>query len=221
MSDETQVDVLQEFERRYLNAIKVGDSEEADDILREAQDSSVTVDDIYLQIFQPAAYQIGDLWERKNISVAQEHIASAIIERHIGEMHSCFSPRRTLDKTVVLGCVDREYHRIGLRMVADFFERDGWLVYFLGATTPAEAFASLVKKVKADLIGISIDVDYHLPRFMELKMELDRQELGQTPIMVGGLPFVKKPQLALDMGAAFSADDACQAVEKARVYFSL
>ncbi|MCE1253211.1 MAG: hypothetical protein LWX83_06630, partial [Anaerolineae bacterium] len=67
----------------------------------------------------------------------------------------------------------------------------------------------------------SINVDYHLPRFMELKNELEYQGLGNIPIMVGGLPFVKKPGLAQEIGALFSAVDACQAVKKANDYFAL
>ena len=207
--------ILQGLQKKYLQAIKAGDSEEADSLLQDALGQAFSPADIYLFIFQPSAYEIGSLWENSLISVGQEHVASAMIERHMGELHTQFKPRQPQHKKLILGCVDREYHRIGLRMVADFFEMDGWEVRYLGASVPADAFATMVKEFQPDLIGISIEVDYHLPRLAEFQMELKRQGVGPIPIMVGGLPFIRNPHLVQELGLAFTASNARQAVEKA------
>jgi methanogenic corrinoid protein MtbC1 len=105
-------------------------------------------------------------------------------------------------------------------MVADFFEQDGWQVCYLGAAVPAETFARMANEFLPDLIGISVGVDYHLPRLTELKMELKRQGAGSIPLMVGGLPFVRTPHLVEELGLAFTAANARDAVEKASQWIS-
>jgi methanogenic corrinoid protein MtbC1 len=215
MSDTRRDQTLQDFQRTYLNAIKVGDSEGADHLLLAVQEQAISPADIYLYIFQPSAYEIGQLWEKGQISVGQEHVASAMIECHMGELHIRFKPEKHRHKKLILGCVDREYHRIGLRMVADFFEMDGWEVCYLGAAVPSDGFARMVVEFQPDLIGISVEVDYHLPRLAELKMELIRQGAKPVPIMAGGLPFIHNPHLVQQLGLAFTASNAREAVEKA------
>jgi MerR family transcriptional regulator, light-induced transcriptional regulator len=206
---------LEDLQKKYLEIIRGGDSQEADHLLKAALDQSISAPDIYIQIFQPSAYEIGRLWEDHQISVGQEHIASAIIERHMGELHTRFKPEHPKQKKLLLGCVDREYHRIGLRMLADFFEMDGWEVTYLGAAVPAEAFVQTVKEFQPDLIGISVEVDYHMPRLAELQAELKRQGIHPIPIMVGGLPFIHNPHLVEELGLAFTASNAREAVIKA------
>ena len=213
-------ETLKTMQTKYLEAIQEGESEEADRLINSALEQSISPADIYLQIFQPSAYEIGRLWEEHQISVGQEHVASAIIERQMGELHLRFKPQQTQPKKLILGCVDREYHRIGLRMVADFFEMDGWEVCYLGAAVPAEAFACMVKYFQPDLIGISIEVDYHLPRLAELRLELRKQGIGPIPLMVGGLPFIHNPKLVEELGLAFTASDAREAVKKANLLLS-
>ena len=44
---------------------------------------------------------------------------------------------------------------IGARMVADFFEMEGWDTCFLGANTPKESIIETIRAQKADLVALS------------------------------------------------------------------
>lgn len=44
-------------------------------------DPSLSLSEIYLELLQPAMQQVGLLWEKGKISVAQEHLASALVSR--------------------------------------------------------------------------------------------------------------------------------------------
>ncbi len=203
----------------YLEAMKLGSGRAADKVLQNALDTKITVNDIYLDLFQPTGYEIGNLWQRNEFTVAQEHLATAIIERQMGEMHPYFRPLQEKSKTLVIGCVDKEQHRVGARMVADFFEQDGWTVYYLGATVPTEHFISMAKEVKADLIGLASQLIYTLPAVSEFIRELDRKGMGGIPVMVGGMAHAQQPQLAKSLGVRFSAVDAREAVRLANDLF--
>jgi MerR family transcriptional regulator, light-induced transcriptional regulator len=201
----------------YLSAMREGSGRMADKVVQTALDQHVTSNDIYLNIFQDTAYEIGRLWQRNEFSVAQEHLATAIIERQMGDLHPYFKPVRTRAKRLVIGSVDKEFHRVGVRMVADFFEQDGWEVYYLGAAVPANTFISIARDFHADLIGLSAQMVYHLPAILEFIKEVDRQGMGGIPIMAGGYPFVQNPSLYENLGIRFSGVNAREAIQQANL----
>ena len=47
----------------------------------------------YLELIQPALWEVGALWETGEISVAQEHLVSAMAVRAIGDGSSGDDPR--------------------------------------------------------------------------------------------------------------------------------
>jgi MerR family transcriptional regulator, light-induced transcriptional regulator len=205
---------------QYLGALRAGSGRQADQIVERALGAPLTGSQIYLDLFQPTGYEIGRLWQRNEFSVAQEHLATAIIERQMGDLHHLFKPAQTKAKTLVIGSVDQEFHRVGVRMVADFFEQDGWTVYYLGAAVPTATFVEMAREMKADLLGLSAQMVFHLPTIAEFDRELERRGLGGLPIMVGGLPFVKQPDLYQKFGVQFAASNAREAVAKANQFFA-
>lgn len=203
------------FKNSYLDAMREGSGRMADKVVENALEQSIAANDIYLDIFQETAYEIGRLWQRNEFSVAQEHLATAIIERQMADLRPYFKPIRNRQKRLVIGSVEKEFHRVGTRMVSDFFEQDGWDVYYLGAAVPTDTFISIARDFNADLIGLSAQMVYHVPAIMEFVKEINRQGLGDIPIMAGGYPFVQNPELYLKLGVHFSGGDAREAVNLA------
>lgn len=199
----------------YLHALVAGSGREADRVVTEALDLAVTPQQIYLDIFQPTAYQIGQLWQRNKVSVAQEHLATAIVERQMGEMHPMFRAKQPRSRTMVLGCVPEEWHRVGLRMVADFFEADGWEVHYLGANVPVKELVGLARESHADLVGLSAEMIFNVPRVSEFVQALDQAGLSGIPVIAGGMPFIVQHDLAHALNLRGSAPNAEEAVHLA------
>ncbi len=210
---------LVELQSAYLQSMKIGSGRAADQVIQQALDRRMSVNDIYLEIFQTTGYAIGRLWQRNEYTVAQEHLATAIIERQMGELHPLFRPQREKPTTLVIGCVDKELHRVGARMVADFFEQDGWTVHYLGATVPTEHFIALAREMKADLIGLASQLIYTIPAVSAFVRELDRQGMAGIPVMVGGMAFAQQPELAEPLGVRFTGANARDAVRLANALF--
>src|SRR5918998_1648825 len=61
----------------YLDALLDSDMEGARRVLDDALDAGVPARDLYLGVLQPALYEIGERWSRAEISIAQEHLATA------------------------------------------------------------------------------------------------------------------------------------------------
>lgn len=201
------------FQQDYLDAMHQGSGRLADKVVEQALDQNISANRIYLDIFQNTAYEIGRKWQRNEFSVAQEHLATAIIEREMSDLRPYFKPVRARAKKMVLGAVDKELHRVGMRMVADFFEQDGWEVYYLGAAVPTDTFLSIARDFHADLIGLSAQMIYHLPAVMEFVKEADRRGMGGIPILAGGYPFVQNPTLYQNLGVRFGGANAQEALK--------
>lgn len=215
MNDDQPQNNMTVFQTDYLEALRLGSGRAADQVVQQALDSGATAGDVYLDIFQPTAYEIGRLWQLNRFTVAQEHLATAIIERQMGELHPLFRPQRQRPQVVVIGCVPEEQHRVGARMVADFFEADGWTAHYLGAATPIDSFVAMAREMQADLIGLSVQMVYHLRHVTAFIAALERYGLDGIPIMVGGMPFRQQPDLVHALNVRFSASNAREAVQQA------
>lgn len=211
--------IKSELRAKYLEVTINGSGRQADEVVTSAFDHKLTVNEIYLDVFQPTGYAIGKLWQTNQVSVAQEHLVTAIIERQMGDLHSQFKPEKTKPKTVVIGAVDRENHRVGVRMVADFFEQDGWTVHYLGAAVPTKTFLAMAREMKADLVGLSSQMVFHLGAITDFIRQMDDFGLSGLPVMVGGMPFIQQPELYTKLGVHFSGVDAREAVNRANLLF--
>lgn len=171
----------------FVEALLRSDPREA---RRLVADSPARARDLYLEVLAPALYEIGDRWERAEISVAQEHLATAITESVMAEL----APRLTDDRDppargrAVVACSDGELHRVGARMVGDFLEADGWDVLFLGALTPPEHLVALVSEQRAAVVAISASLPDRIDELAEVCAVLGRLQ-PRPVIAVGGRAF--------------------------------
>jgi len=65
----------------YLAALLAGDRARCTALVEELLAAGVGLKDLYVHLFQRALYRVGELWERQRVSVAVEHLATAITER--------------------------------------------------------------------------------------------------------------------------------------------
>ena len=193
----------------FREALLRGDSRAAVRILDEALDSGQSLVDFEFHVIQPAMYAIGELWHRNQVSVAQEHLATAIVHTAMtaGLLRS---PQSTLNgKKVMLACVEGNQHALGLRMVADQFMLSGWEVQYLGANVPAHALLDQVEKWQPDLVGLSVSFASQMPT-ARATMDFLRQNLGEhsPALMIGGLAINSCAPLARESGADGYSTDA-------------
>jgi methanogenic corrinoid protein MtbC1 len=194
-------------------ALLAGKQREALAIVNRHLDMGHNLAEVELHIIQPALYQIGEKWQQNQVSVAQEHLASAIVHAvmSIGLVRS--TPPLPINKRVLLACVAGNNHAIGLRMVADAFLLAGWEVEYLGADVPTASIVSQCATWKPDLVGLSVSFAQQLPAVRAVISGL-KECLGheRPPVMLGGLAINRFSQLADKVGANGYGADAQKAV---------
>jgi methanogenic corrinoid protein MtbC1 len=103
---------------------------------------------------------------------------------------------------------------MGMRMVADFFEMDGWDTYFIGANTPSRSIISAIEERQAHLVAISTTIPTHVSKVTELVGTI-RENAGTSDckVLVGGYPFNLSADLWKTVGADGYAPNALEAVQ--------
>jgi len=172
----------------YKNALLAGDKRTCKSIIDRLIEQNADILFVYQEFFQRSLYEIGELWERNEISVAREHLATSITSNLMTLFYPIiFSAEKTGEKVIVT-CLANEYHQIGAKMVADVFEISGWDSYFLGANTPAKELLKFIHEHEPDILAVSLAIYSNYPRLTEL-LDLIINEYPHLPILVGGQAF--------------------------------
>jgi methanogenic corrinoid protein MtbC1 len=148
--------------REFLQSLLAGNRHVSSQIIGNLGVAGMPVEDIYEKIIRKSLYNIGDLWESGKISVATEHLASAIVESILNEMYSGIISKTRNNKTVIVASVENEAHQIGIKMVADMFEMHGWNALFLGANVPTKDLISFMEDIRPDHIALSLSISLNI-----------------------------------------------------------
>jgi methanogenic corrinoid protein MtbC1 len=201
----------------YLHALLEGERRAASDLVLDALNGGVPVREIYLHVFRRTQHEIGRLWQLNRVTVAQEHYCTAATQLIMSQLYPRIFATDRIGRRLVAACVAGEMHEIGIRMVADFMEMEGWDTYYLGANTPTGSIKQSVMERCADVLAISATLTSNLGAVAEVIGQIRASNGGVgIKIMVGGYPFNHSRDLWLRMGADGCAVDAQEAVETAR-----
>lgn len=172
---------------RYLAAQLAGDRREALRlVLDEGLAAGIAVPVLELDVIRAAQREVGRLWEENRISVAQEHVATAISQLVLAHLYRDLPRAAARGRSVAVACVEGELHDLGARMVADFLEMDGYDVDFLGANVPSESLVAHVRERRPDLVALSATMAHHLPALQTVLGRLCDTMGGDYPVAVGG-----------------------------------
>ncbi len=204
---------LGQLAKQYNESLLQGDRLTASKLILEAVESGTPVRDIYLHVFKKSQYEVGRLWLSNKITVAKEHFCSAATQQIMSQLYPHIFSTERKGRTFVAACIGGELHEIGIRMVADFFEMDGWDTYYLGANSPASSIIQAIEDNKADIVGLSAAMPYHRELMRETIQDIRKNSKNNVRIMVGGnaLNSAKKKQESFDADAY--APDAVNAVQ--------
>lgn len=174
--------------RHYLEGLLNNDRQQCRDHFEKWLDSDAELRTLYEGLVQRSLYDVGNLWERGRISVATEHLATAITESLLNLAYPRLFARPRQGKSAIIACVANEYHQIGGKIVADIFELHGWNGYFLGANTPVQAVKAIIEEKHPDVVVLSVTLSFNLDTVVSAAAEI-RAAFPEIPILVGGQAF--------------------------------
>ncbi|MGC9491044.1 MAG: cobalamin B12-binding domain-containing protein [Thermovirgaceae bacterium] len=218
--DADPADGLTERSRMFRDALLSGDHRACLDMASRKVSSGEDLEAFYLEIIKPAMYSIGNLWERGEISVAEEHLASAIVARVMASLYAWVLRSQGRYGKAIVSAAPNEYHEIGARMVADLLERDGWSVEYLGSDIEPRSLLERVEKTRPFLLALSVAMPFNLKQAEEIiRAVREKAETKNTRIMIGGQIFERITDLWKTTTADGYAANAAEASRLARKWW--
>jgi methanogenic corrinoid protein MtbC1 len=128
---------------RLLDALLGADRRAAeaviDDALSEGMDGLAVLD----ELLTPVMHAVGRLWESGEITIADEHLATAVAHGTLTRIYPELATAEPRTRGVVLlAGADGEQHMFGLRMLADVLEAAGFDVRNVAGSLPPESLAA-------------------------------------------------------------------------------
>jgi diguanylate cyclase (GGDEF)-like protein len=173
---------------RFEDVLRVGDGRAAELLIVEALAADISPEVIQSFVITPAMVRIGEMWERAELGIADEHLATSISQQSMVRLFEAMSVRRgrvRTNQTVLLAAVEGQHHVLGLRMIADVLEGAGYHVLYLGADVPVASLRAFASERQPALAGLGFGVASNLGRLADSIAAL-HDVSPETRIMLGG-----------------------------------
>jgi len=175
-----------ELGRAYAAAVLAGDEVAAERVIREAIEAGLSIAEVDEEIIAPALWLVGELWERGEISVADEHVATEISIRVLAlEREARRVARVRPAYLAMLAAPPGELHVVALRMVAGVLREAGYETMLVGADVPAQALAAIAARHRPDVICLSATMPGSGDQVM-IAMDEVQRAWPKVSFLVGG-----------------------------------
>lgn len=152
------------------------------------------------KLLHPLLELTGEGWSDGRLSVAHEHLASAVVRSLLGSMHlsgATGEPRPLLVSTTPSG----QLHEFGALMALVSASTDGWRTLYLGPNLPAEDIVRAVEDRKASAIALSLVYPADDPELIVQLRKLRQMAPVGIPLLVGGRSAIAYDQVLDEIGA--------------------
>ena len=146
---------------------------------------------VCVQLLQAGLSKIGDLWYQGQVTIQQEHFASAMSVQRL-EMLIAATPPPTRSERIIVASAEDDFHVFSPLLFTFLLRRRGWGVIYLGANMPADALEETISQVKPHMLIVSAQTLSTATSLLNITAALTSHE---TIIGYGGIIFNMMPQL--------------------------
>lgn len=186
----------------FRRLILAGDELEAGAALVDAYLAHHSLDSIFETTVTQAMHQVGDLWLKGSVTVADEHLATRVVLTALQKLRGVMAPHEPNGLSAICCGSEGDLHELPVHLVSLILESKGWNVINLGANTPLFSLQEMVSRQRPQLVCISArtiaDLDRAAAEFAQLRRIANRLK---AKIVLGGEAF-RNP----DMRVRFPAD---------------
>jgi diguanylate cyclase (GGDEF)-like protein len=172
--------------RLYCDALRAADPGAVERVVSEALASGMDPSAVQSLIIGPAMIRIGELWEANALTVAEEHLATAMSQAVMVTLFERLSIARARTRErILLAAVEGQHHVLGLRMVADVLEGAGFDVLYLGADVPVDSLGRFAREHEPAVTGLGFGISIGVSVLAEAIYRV-QEACPATRIMLGG-----------------------------------
>ncbi|NJP67485.1 cobalamin B12-binding domain-containing protein [Streptomyces spiramenti] len=194
------------YREQLWTALRDGDEYAAAAAVFEGLENGLGAERILLEVIAPAQGRVGEEWAANRMTVADEHVATAINERVIAALAHHPAGRVRPDRgRVTVACVEGEWHSLPARLLSEVLRLRGWRVDFLGAHVPTPHLIAHLHRTGPEAVLLSASIPTHLPT---AHAAITAALAAGVPVLAGGAAFGPDGRYARSLGATEWAADA-------------
>lgn len=184
------------------------DTRSATSMLDEILDAS-RLDDVLVDVLQPALLELGTRWACGEATVEQEHFVTNFFRgRLLAWSHAFSSPTGPAGRAIA-ACAPDEQHEVGLLMVSLLLQVRGWVVLYLGQRVPGDRLGEAIETIQPDVVLFSATRTDHARSLARVARATPN---SSARFFFGGQAFSLEPGLVAEMPGTVLVGDARQAV---------
>lgn len=183
-----------EIRKEYLEALLTGRTKRAYETISAARAKGVPLEVIYEEILAKVMYEIGSLWHKNIITVDKEHYATSVTQTVMSGFYDEVFEKPRKNRTLVSCAVGNELHEMGIRMLSDVLELNGWDTIYLGAALPEAAILEAIRTNEPDLVALSVTMPPYLATCEKVVKAIRAKHPG-VKVAVGGQAFLNTSEL--------------------------
>jgi len=203
-----------EADIQKLSSLILGpDNSDALEYINALREKGLTLDNLYLELLEPTARYLGELWIVDKIDFFAVTIGVGRMQRivhHFADLDKLgpYDEKRRALMLVPPG----EDHTFGSQLVQRFLRAADWSVFALDGSGTRKA-ADVVSREWVVVVGISISADVDVDDMRQIIKSIRSRSLNpHIGIMIGGPKIARSPELVAEVGADGQAQNAPAAV---------
>lgn len=195
-------ETLVQFRSAWVESCLNYDERRANQVIAQAF-SLYSPETVCIEVLQKGLAEIGRQWYRADITVQQEHFASALAIRKLEALIAAL-PDPSRSGRIILGCPPEEEHTFSPLLLTFLLRRRGWEVIFLGANIPLDRMGKTLERNQPRLVVLSAQTLLTAATLLQMSELLF--ESG-TPLAYGGLVFSLMPSLTAHIPGHYLGND--------------
>ncbi len=207
----------------FARALLERSPEAARALLAAHLERGVALEHVFLDLFTAAAQLLGQWWESDHCNFSQVTLCLSRMQAMLHELSPSFQAGsggarldRAGERRILMATLPGQQHTMGLSILSEFFRREGWVVLAIPAPEPGLIQATLSTHW-FDVFALSASQDAEIEDLVStIKAARRTSQNPRMAIMVGGPLFLRRPELALPLGADGVSNDAREALDLAQ-----
>jgi methanogenic corrinoid protein MtbC1 len=181
---------ITELRRAWIAACLAFDERTAENILAQAS-AMYPLETVCFELLQKGLTHMGEGWYKGEITVQQEHFASALAMRRLDALVAATPPPTRIGR-ILVACPPEEEHTFSPLLITLLLRRQGWDVLYLGADVPATRLEFTITTARPQLVIVSAQQLHTAASLLEIANLLNREH---APLAFGGAIFNHLPAL--------------------------
>ncbi len=168
-------------------------------------------EEIVDEIIVPILEDIGDSWDKGNLSLSQVYMSGRLCESLIDEFIKKSNTKR-INKPNMAIVVFNDQHTLGKKIIYNVLRSTGYDIKDFGVSDNATSLIDRVEDEQIDVLLVSVLMLNSALKAKAIKEEIRRRNLSTT-VVVGGAPFNFDSELWKKIDADYMGKNTKEAIE--------